>query len=303
MVQDTNWKLQRLLVATDFSDTARSGLDWAVEVAKTHGATIDLVHALLVPNRATDFVPSPPDFSESLQEAAADRLTEVTEEVRQTGVSINSELRLGVPSQVILQAATDLESDLVVVGTRGLAGLKHLLLGSTAERVVQHSPCPVLTVHPGDIDQHREIRTILIPTDFSEDAVAIHDAALTLVGHLKEEAKIVLLHVYHLPYEYTAYGAIPTSLDYFKDVEGAAEDRLSKLAAPLRDQGVGVDTLAREGYPPEVIVDEAEIAKADLIAMGTHGRSGLAHLLLGSTAERVVQHARCPVLTVRRSKH
>ena len=142
MVQDTNWKLQRLLVATDFSDTARAGLDWAVEVAKTHGATIDLIHALLVPNRATDFVPSPPDFSESLQEAASDRLAEVTEEVRLSGVSINSELRLGVPSQVVIQAATDLGTDLVVVGTRGLAGLKHLLLGSTASASFSTHPAP-----------------------------------------------------------------------------------------------------------------------------------------------------------------
>ncbi len=302
MLQDTNWKLQRLLVATDFSKTAQAGLAWAVELATTHGASIDLVHALLVPNRATDFVPSPPDFTEALQEAASDRLTEVTETVRETGVSIHSELRLGVPSQVIVQAATDLGSDLVVVGTRGLAGLKHLLLGSTAERIVQHSPCPVLTIHPGDIDQHRQIRTVLVPTDFSEDAQIIHDAAMTLLSRLEDDAKLVLLHVYHLPYEYTAYGAIPTSLDYFKDVEGAAENRLTSLATSLRDKGVAVETLAKEGYPPEVIVDEAETAQADLIVMGTHGRSGLAHLLLGSTAERVVQHAKCPVLTVRRPK-
>ena len=301
MLQDSNWKLERVLVATDFSDTARSGLDWAIEVAKTHDATIDLVHALLVPNRATDFVPSPPDFSESLQEAASGRLTEVTEKVKQTGVAVNSELRLGVASQVILQTAADLGSDLIVVGTRGLAGLKHLLLGSTAERVVQQAPCPVLTIHPGDIDQHRRIRRILIPTDFSEDASSIHEAALTLLGELQPDAGIILLHVYHLPYEYTAYGAIPTSLDYFKDVEGAAEDRLSELAQPLRERGVTVETMAKEGYPPEIIVDEAENAGADLIAMGTHGRSGLAHLLLGSTAERVVQHAKCPVLTVRRT--
>ncbi|MEJ2086027.1 MAG: universal stress protein [Acidobacteriota bacterium] len=301
MLQDSNWKLERVLVATDFSDTARSGLDWAIEVAKTHDASIDLVHALLVPNRATDFVPSPPDFSESLQEAASGRLTEVTEKVKQTGVSVNSELRLGVASQVILQTAADLGSDLIVVGTRGLAGLKHLLLGSTAERVVQQAPCPVLTVHPGDIDQHRRIRRILVPTDFSEDASSIHEAALTLLGELQPDAGIILLHVYHLPYEYTAYGAIPTSLDYFKDVEGAAEDRLAELAQPLRERGVTVETMAKEGYPPEIIVDEAENAGADLIAMGTHGRSGLAHLLLGSTAERVVQHAKCPVLTVRRT--
>lgn len=108
-----------------------------------------------------------------------------------------------------------------------------------------------------------------------------------------------MLHVYHLPYEYTAYGTIPTSLDYFKDVEGAAEERLTSLAQELEQRGFKVETVAREGFPPEVILGEADAVGADLIAMGTHGRTGLAHLVLGSTAERVVQRADCPVLTLR----
>lgn len=294
-------KLQTILVATDFSDTAQAGIDWAVELARTHDARIALVHALLVPHRATDFVPSPPDFTEALQEAASCRLNEITNEVRTRGVEIVSDLRLGVPSQVILEAAQDQRADCIVIGTRGLTGLRHLLLGSTAERVVQHADRPVLTVHPGDADDHRPIRTILVPTDFSRDAETALSSALSLLSDWKQ-ARLILLHVYHLPYEYTAYGTIPTSLDYFKDVEGAAEDRLSELASDLRQQGLEIETSTRQGYPPEVILEAAEAAEADLIAMGTHGRTGLAHLVLGSTAERVVQRARCPVLTVRSLK-
>lgn len=292
-------KPSSLLVATDFSHTSQAGLDWATELARQHGARIELVHALLVPNPATDFVPSPPDYTEALQEAATARLNELANRVQTGDVEVVPQLRLGVPSQVILQAALDLEVDLIVMGTRGLTGLRHLFLGSTAARVVQHAQCPVLSVHPGDLDQHRQVRTILIPTDFSRDAEIGSRAALDLLGEERQDAKIVLLHVYHLPFEYTAYGTIPTSIDYFKDVEEAAAARLSELAEPLRDSGLTVETIAKEGYPPEVIVDEAAAAGADLIAMGTHGRTGLAHLVLGSTAERVVQHAGCPVLTVR----
>ena len=291
-------KIQTILVATDFSDTAKAGVDWAIELAGALDARIELIHALLVPSRATDFVPSPPDFTEALQEAASGRLNEITGRVKEMGIEVTSELKLGVPSQVILDSAAEKKADLIVIGTRGLSGLRHLLLGSTAERVVQHSECPVLTVHPGDTDKHRAINTILVPTDFSRDAESAYLAALSLLGS-EPNAKIVLLHVYHLPYEYTAYGTIPTSIDYFKDVEGAAEERLAALAEELRQQGFNVETLAREGFPPEVILAEAETANADLIAMGTHGRTGLAHLVLGSTAERVVQRARCPVLTVR----
>jgi nucleotide-binding universal stress UspA family protein len=254
----------------------------------------------MVPNRATDFVPSPPDFTEALQEAASGKLNEAAEAIREKGVEVDSHLRLGVPSQVLLQTADEKEVDAIVVGTRGLTGIRHLLLGSTAERVVQHATCPVLTVHPGDADHHREIRTILVSTDFSQDSETSIRAALRLLGP-QPVAKLVLLHVYHLPYEYTAYGTIPTSLDYFKDVEGAAEERLNEIARTLDREGLAVETLAKEGYPPDTIIDLADEVSADLIALGTHGRTGLAHLLLGSTAERVVQHARCPVLTVKKT--
>jgi len=141
---------------------------------------------------------------------------------------------------------------------------------------------------------------VLVPTDFSRDADLATAAATRMLGHDIEGASIVLLNAYHLPFEYTAYGTIPTSVDYTRDVEGAAQEKLAEIAAALSERGLAVETKAIEGYPPEVIVDEAERSGADLIAMGTHGRTGLAHLFLGSTAERVVQNARCPVLTVRR---
>jgi len=291
-------KLQTILVATDFSETSATGVDWAIELARTHGARIELIHALLVPSRATDFVPSPPDPTEELQAAASARLNEITQRVSDLGIEVASDLRLGIPSQIIIEAAQEMAADLIVIGTRGLTGLRHLLLGSTAERVVQHAHCPVLTVHPEDKDKHGQIKTILVPTDFSRAAATAYFAAFMLLGR-QRDTKIVLVHVYHLPYEYTAYGTIPTSLDYFKDVEGAAEERLAGLAEELRSQGFNVETAAREGFPPEVILSEAKAVAADLIAMGTHGRTGFAHLVLGSTAERVVQRADCPVLTVR----
>ncbi len=294
--------IRTVLVATDFSATAQAGIDWALELARTHQAQIVLVHGLMLPNRATDFIPSPPDLTEKLQEAASGRLNEAAERARGRGAEVINDLRVGLPSQAILEAAEERAVDLVVLGTRGLTGLQHLFLGSTAQRVVQHAKCPVLTVHPGDVDHHRQIRTVLVPTDFSRDAELSTSVALDLLAKQPGVTTLVLLHVYHLPYEYTAYGTIPTSFDYFKDVEGAAEDRLQELAEPLASEGLSVKTVAREGYPPEVIIGEAEACGADLIALGTHGRSGLTHLLLGSTAERVVQHASCPVLTVRRQE-
>ncbi len=293
-------RLSTILAATDFSETAEAGLDWAIDLAKAHGARIDLVHALMMPNQMGDYLPSPPDMSEQLRQAALARLDESAARARDRGVEVQPELLLGLPSQAILEAAEASSADLIVVGTLGLTGIRHLLLGSTAERVVQRAACPVLTIHPGDVEQHRPLRSVLVPTDFSHDAEVAIEGALRILPPGGEGARLILLHAYHLPFEYTAYGTIPMSFNYLEDTEGEALEKLGAIKTTLAQDGLEVEILAKEGYPPEVIVEQAEAAKVDLIAMGIQGGSALANILLGSTAERVVQHAGCPVLTVRR---
>ncbi len=294
--------VRHLLVATDFSDTAQAAVAWAVEIARGHGAKVTLVHAVDLPGPVADYGLVPKDVSAELQEAALARLGEAEEPIRQAGVETASHLLLGLPSVAILEAAGQLAPDLLVLGSRGLSGFRHLLLGSTAARVVQRASCPVLTVHPEDTGRHRPIRTILVPTDFSEDARLAAGAARHLLHKLEEKARLILLHAYHLPVEYTAYGTIPTSWSYLQKFASDAEELLAKEAEGLGSQDLPIETVSREGYAPEVILQEAEARGADIIAMGTHGHTGLAHLLMGSTAERVVQHAPCPVLTVRRPR-
>ena len=293
-------QLGTILVATDFSETAESALDWATDLARAHSARIDLVHALLLPNQMGDYLPSPPDMNEELRHAALLRLDQSAGGARDRGVEVQPELLLGLPSQTILEAAEASEADLIVMGTLGLTGIRHLLLGSTAERVVQRATCPVLTIHPGDSEQHRPPLSVLVPTDFSQDAEVAIDAALKVLPARGSVARLTLLHAYHLPFEYTVYGTIPTSLDYMSDSEGAALEKLEALRARFAQEGLEVDVMAQEGYPPETIVEVAETSKVDLIAMGIQGHGAISNLLLGSTAERVVQHAGCPVLTVRR---
>jgi nucleotide-binding universal stress UspA family protein len=292
----------RILVGTDFSPTAAVAVDWAVQLARQQGAHVELVHAVTVPPYVPDYV-SPgavapgPLFDEEVRRAALVRLDKEAAALREKGIEVDTWLALGAPSMVICERAAETSALAIVIGTRGLTGLRHLLLGSTTERVVQKAPCPVLSVHPED--RYREIRTILVPTDFSEDAERAIHIAERLLARLAQDARLILLHVFNLPIEYTAYGPIPTSVHYLQDTGLDAERRLQEMADRLTEQGLAVDWVAREGDPSQVIVEEAERREADLIAMGTHGRSGLRHLLLGSTAERVVQHALRPVMTVR----
>jgi nucleotide-binding universal stress UspA family protein len=288
-----------ILMATDFSETAAAALDWAVEIARGRGARILLLHALRPSTPLPGFLAPGVELYDRLQDAANARLEETAAALSERGVEVAPRLGAGLPSDVIAETAVQVGADLAVVGTRGLTGFRHLLLGSTAQEVINQARCPVLTIHPGDAGRHRPLRTILVPTDFSEDADLAVRTAHRLLAPLEGETRLVLLHAYHIPVEYTAYGPIPTGLDFPGGDAGETERRLAEAADALRGEGLAVETASREGYAPEVIAEEARERGADLVAMCTHGRSGLRHLLLGSTAERVVQLAPCPVLTVR----
>jgi nucleotide-binding universal stress UspA family protein len=289
-----------ILVATDFSATAAAALDWAVELAQQQGARLELVHAVTVPPSMPGYIPAvSANFSEDVRRAAEARLGEAAAELREKGVEVSTFLDVGTPSQVIVARAEAAAALAIVLGTRGLTGLRHLLLGSTTQRVVHQALCPVLTVHPEDAGRHRAARTILVPTDFSEDAELAIVTAHRLLAGIDEGARLILLHAFNLPVEYTAYGPIPTSIHYLEDAGLEAERRLFDMAERFQREGLIVDTVAREGDPAHVIAEEAASRGADMIAMGTRGHAGLRHLLLGSTAERVVEEAPCPVITIR----
>ena len=289
-----------ILVATDFSETAAAALDWAVELARQQGARVELIHAVTIPPSIPGYIPTADtDFQEEVIRAAETRLAEATAGLTDKRIPITTFLLPGTPSQVILERADAISPLAIVLGTRGLTGLRHLLLGSTAQRVVHGARCPVLAVHPGDLGKHRSIRTILVPTDFSPAAELAIATAHRLLAPLERDARLILVNAFNLPIEYTAYGPIPVSIRYLEDSGLESERRLDEAAQALRREGLTVETVAREGDPSHVIAEEAEKRGADLIAMGTRGLTGLRHLLLGSTAERVVEYAPCPVMTIR----
>jgi nucleotide-binding universal stress UspA family protein len=292
---------RKIVVATDFSEAAAAGVGWAVEIARAHGAHLTLVHAIDLAPPRPDYLPAEGGYGARLQEAARERLEAAAAGIDASGIEqVHTRLLAGQPVESILEVVDEIQAELVVLGTRGLSGLKHLLLGSTAARVVQHARCPVLTAHGGH-GAPRQISTILVPTDFDGNAMLAAEAARDLLRpRLGEGARLVLLHAYHLPVEYTAYGTVPISPAFLEEARMRAQADLEEQAARVRSEGLEVETVAVAGYPVESILAAAEGQGADLIAMGTAGRTGAAHLFLGSTAERVVQRAPCPVLTLRK---
>jgi nucleotide-binding universal stress UspA family protein len=140
------------------------------------------------------------------------------------------------------------------------------------------------------------IRSILVPVDFSKPSRAGVDLALELAK--KFDAKITLLHVWGLPVYAFPEGAV-FGPEVVTRLTGAAQDAVDRLKMEVSGKGVEVNAISTIGTPAEEIVERAKNGPFDLVVMGTHGRTGLTHVLLGSVAERVVRTAPCPVLTVR----
>ena len=294
-----------IVVATDFSATADKALAWAASIARETRSPLLVVHALEPPvsvDVAPEFVILPPDAQLQIQRHAERALEDIRARMRdEVGDLVRTELEAGLAVQVIPRMIAAHRARLLVVGTRGRTGFAKLLMGSTALRLVRKAPCPTLTVHGTEDGPVRPIRRVLIPTDFSIHAERATEAVVDLleasVGPDIEQATLMLVHAYYLPADFPLDAA---GRGFGPDAAQTAIERLESLAAPLRQRGLRVEVYPEEGYPPEVISDRARELQADLIAMGTHGRSGAKRLVLGSIAERVIPHAPCPVLTVRR---
>jgi len=141
-------KIERILVPVDFSDSSSAAVEHAIELARVTGAEIHLLHCYPVsPGIATPYGPALPDVVfQSIREGAERRLAQVRSHVEAAGVAVTAHLTPEAAGFAISETAEQLAVDCIVMGTRGLSGLKHILLGSVAERTVRTAPCPVFTV-------------------------------------------------------------------------------------------------------------------------------------------------------------
>lgn len=141
-------EIRNILVPVDFSAHSERAVEYATSVAKQFGAKLHLLHAYHLPIQVAtpDQIVVPADFWTSVRNAASEKLQESAQKVAAEGVQVDTHLTEMAPAPAVTEAAEQLHVDLIVMGTRGLTGLKHVLLGSVAERVLRTAPCPVLTV-------------------------------------------------------------------------------------------------------------------------------------------------------------
>jgi nucleotide-binding universal stress UspA family protein len=185
---------------------------------------------------------------------------------------------------------------LIVIATHGYTGFKHAFVGSTAERVVRHSSCPVLVVRQEGQRPKRgkiRLRNILVPTDFSTCGRIGFECGVELAREF--QAKLALVHVID-PFSYPfgdEYAALD-SAHLMEEARALAQTEMNQMTARV---DVRTSIRIAEGSPATVICDVAT-KDADLIVISTHGRTGLGHVLIGSVAEHVVRRSSCPVLVI-----
>lgn len=198
----------------------------------------------------------------------------------------------------ILEAASALPADLIVMGTHGRSGFDRLLLGSVTDKILRKATCPVLTIPPtaSVVSKNGRYKTILCAVDFSPSSFRGLDYALSLAQ--ETEAAITLAHVIEWPWT-TGRPLTATEDGYRQAARDKALLDLREAVPPDVYDWCRPDVVLGEGRAHEEIVRMARDRQADLIVVGVHGRSALGMAVFGSTANQIIRHAECPVLTVR----
>ncbi len=279
--------IERIVVPLDGSLTAEAILPQVRRVLYRNDSEIILV-------RAVDLVPIETAMmkEEAVLGAAREYVFGQKEKLERAGARVKFDVRMGRPVDVILQVVEEEKATLIALATHGASGMSRLLLGSVAEGILRKSPVPVLTVRPfwarewvpPTGTERQPIHNLLLPVDGSDLSVASLPGILELAKLF--EMRVVLLRVLD------GTGRKSTSVEEHAE----AVKQLKALAWSVEQKGVEAVTLVEAGDPARRILDSIRSHAIDLIAMTTHGRSGLSRLVLGSVTERVLRSATVPLL-------
>ncbi|MFM7193242.1 MAG: universal stress protein [Bacteroidota bacterium] len=277
--------MKNILVPTDFSNTSLAAMEVAVSMAVATGASITVLHVVeeVTPDSYSVAGQGHPEaidegrFNSLMIRKAHERLERLVKDPRFAAVEVNGELKVGNPFHGIKTIIAEHAPDLVVMGTRGHTKMEEMIIGSNAEKVVRLMHCPVLTVHKKPAKT--EFKKIVYATSMSEEEVDFARVVKQLQARYKAQVHLVRINT-------------PGDFQRDRAVLGYMEQFAKKVGLTNFTRHVYNDLTVEEG-----IVYFADAIKADLICMATHGRTGFAHVMAGSIAEDVVNHARRPVLT------
>jgi nucleotide-binding universal stress UspA family protein len=290
--------IKTILVPLDGSKLSENILPFAAEIARKANAEIVLATAIQ-PVGIWDATATAINW-EHEEKAAKDYLDGVVERLKGDGVRVRPVFLHGDASEVVLEAAEKEKADLITMTTHGRSGIMRWLLGSVADRVVQHSKVPVALIRVGGDKPvpSAAVERILVPLDGSEVSAGI-------LPFVKEYAKLFgsSLVLYHAVSPVGAYPGFETANaqvvgELLEDMQKEGAEMLSQTAERLKAEGFTAETAVSIELAADGILNAAEQSKAGLIAIGTHGRSGVTRTVLGSVANAVLRRSTLPVLLI-----
>lgn len=285
--------MKRILVPTDFSEQADYAMNLACQIAQKTKSELIAMHVLdytglfdISAGSSTYPMMGDPigldidqKFLESLYTNAEEKCAAFLKPYEDYGVKIIKKIKVGSAFQFITEEIKEGEADLVIMGSKGASGFEEVLIGSNTEKVVRHAKCPVLTVKSRT--NVEDINNIVFATSFKEEDSHMAEEIMKLQEVF--EAKLHLVRV-NTPNNFETNRKINEMAKIFIE-----ENNITNYTINIYNEKVEEDG----------IVFFAQDLDADLIALATHGRSGLLHMLSGSIAEDVVNHAKRPVWTFR----
>lgn len=276
-----------VLVPMDFSKGSATALERALALPLAEGARIDLVHVL-------SDAPVAARTRTNLEAAARKALERevVRARSRTSGIEVTSKLLRGLPHVEIIRRARSIDAELVVIGRHGRRLVRDIFVGSTATRVVRMGETPVLVVRRQPTGPYERP---LVATDLGDTLPRLVELVLRIVAG---RPTIDVVHAVHIPFEGFLAPSATARERLRRPAEAAARAKLERLLSAYREHAVWRPHV-RTGEVRAIIFGEANRRRADVIVLGTHGRSGLSHALIGSVAEWTLANAPCDVVVAR----
>jgi nucleotide-binding universal stress UspA family protein len=269
-------KLEKLFLPTDGSKFSEGAIREAISLAKTCSSKL---FAISVVEINPEFEALAPGLVEKTEKEKRQHLESVKSRALKEGVDCDIIVHEGEePYKYIVDEAAKKQVEMIIMGRRGRTGLKRLLMGSVTAKVIGHAPCKVLIVPK---DAKLDLDRILIATDGSKYSETASREAISIAKR-------------------SGGSLIALSVAKKKENLPAAKESVDMVKAVADKEGIKVETLTPKGEPFETIIKTAEQKKVGLIVVGSHGRTGIEKLFMGSVTERVIGHANCAVLVVKK---
>ena len=298
----------KMLIPLDGSRAAEKVLPYARALGGVLKVPVELLAVVDIGEMAKHMTAAKTRFLDTMVEEAErtsrDYLQTISAKV--TGVSIKWTITKGRAEDVIIEQAAADKNSLIAMATHGRSGLDRWMLGSVTEKVLRGCENPLLLVRASEaIDEAEKValKTVIVPLDGSELAESVFPTVIALAKTM--DLEVVLFRAYHIPYNAYAGEDVYSAINYeelLASVKDDATEYLKNKTAQLKGQGLAkVSYVAKEGLSADEIIAIGRATPENLIAMCSHGRSGVKRWVLGSVTETVVRHSGDPVLVVRAS--